>query len=240
MKKEFDVAGMTCNGCVASVKRHLEAVEGVASAEVTLVPPKAVIQMDTQVTDDLLQRSVGKYKLQPIKSGESIELKPSENLPEKTLSTYKPLLIIVAFITGVSLLSQYPFTDFSWMLWMRYFMAGFFLVFSFFKLLNVEGFAESYSMYDIVAKRWKSWGYIYPFVELILGVLYLTGIALFYTNLATVVILGISTIGVVQSTMSKQKIKCACLGDVFNLPMSTVTVVEDVTMVLMALLMLFV
>jgi len=44
------------------------------------------------------------------------------------------------------------------MRWMNHFMAGFFLVFSFFKLLNLKGFAESYSMYDIVAKHWNGWG----------------------------------------------------------------------------------
>ena len=56
------------------------------------------------------------------------------------------------------------------MLWMRYFMAGFFIVFSFFKFLNLAGFAESYAMYDELAKRVKVYGLVYPFLELFLGV----------------------------------------------------------------------
>ena len=52
---------------------------------------------------------------------------------------------------------------------MRHFMAGFFIVFAFFKLLNIQGFADSYRMYDIVAAKWPGWGYVYPFVELALG-----------------------------------------------------------------------
>ena len=118
-------------------------------------------------------------------------------------------------------------------------MAGFFLVFSFFKLLNIKGFADSYAMYDLVAARWRTWGLIYPFVELTLGILYLTNSFPVYTNWITIVVLGVSTIGVIKSNLAKKKIQCACLGDVFNLPMSTVTIVEDVTMVAMATFMLF-
>ena len=121
---------------------------------------------------------------------------------------------------------------------MRHFMAGFFIVFTFFKLLNIQGFADSYGMYDIVAAKWPRWGYVYPFVELGLGVLYLINVFPFWTNVVTIVVLGVSSIGVIQSNLNKRKIKCACLGDVFNLPMSTVTIVEDVSMVAMAGLML--
>ena len=118
-------------------------------------------------------------------------------------------------------------------------MAGFFIVFSFFKLLNLDGFASSYSMYDWVARRWFTWGYIYPFVELALGVLYLINLTPMATNWITVLVLGVSSLGVIESNLRSKKIKCACLGDVFNLPMSTVTIVEDVGMVSMALLMIY-
>ena len=49
------------------------------------------------------------------------------------------------------------------------------MVFHFFKLLNLKGFAESYSMYDVIAKKWSSWGYVYAFIELALGIAFLTG-----------------------------------------------------------------
>ena len=160
-------------------------------------------------------------------------------MPKKTIATYRPLILIIGFILGITLLSQYPLENFSGMLWMRHFMAGFFLVFAFFKLINIDGFANSYQMYDIIASKWKGWSYIYPFVELGLGVLYLTNIVPFVTNLATFIILGVSSIGVIRSVMDKRKIKCACLGDVFNLLMSTVTIIEDLTMVAMVGTMLF-
>jgi copper chaperone CopZ len=242
MIKQYRISGMTCGGCVASVKQNLEEHPMVTRAEVTLDPPQATISMDMPVPITILESALGKkYSLleAEAKMFEDGNIdNAQESLPQKTLTTYKPLLLIIGFIAGVSALSQYPSDSFQWMLFMRHFMAGFFIVFSFFKLLNLSGFASSYSMYDVVAAKWYGWGFIYPFVELGLGVLFLINAFPIYTNVATIIILGVSTIGVVQSNLQKRAIKCACLGDVFNLPMSTVTIVEDVGMILMSVAML--
>lgn len=238
MEKEYIITGMTCNGCVAKVKKSLEAIKGVEEANIQLGAPQGKLKLQNPVPINILQEAIGHYKIQEIKK-DFPEEKRNEDLPNKSITTYKPLLLIIAFIAGVSLLVQFPFNDFSGMLWMRYFMAGFFLVFAFFKFLNIEGFATSYRMYDIVAERWKTWAYIYPFVELSLGILYLINVMPILTNSITLVVLGVSSIGVIKSNLNKRKIKCACLGDVFNLPMSTVTIVEDLSMVAMAGIMLF-
>jgi len=124
------------------------------------------------------------------------------------------------------------------MQWMQHFMAGFFLVFSFFKMLNLKGFAESYVMYDVVAKRLPAWAYIYAFTELALGLAFLINFNPLITNSVTFVVMSISIIGVLQSVLNKKKIQCACLGAVFNLPMSTVTIIEDALMIAMSGIML--
>jgi hypothetical protein len=124
------------------------------------------------------------------------------------------------------------------MRWTNHFMAGFFLIFSFFKLLNLKGFATSYAMYDVVAMRFKPWGYIYPFIELGLGIAMLFNFESFITNVVCLAVMTVSLIGVLQSVLNKRKIKCACLGDVFNLPMSTVTIIEDGLMIAMSVYML--
>ena len=121
---------------------------------------------------------------------------------------------------------------------MSNFMAGFFLVFSFFFFLNLRGFADSYSMYDVMARKWTGWGYVYAFVELVLGIAFLTGFNPILTNSVTFVVMSVSIVGVLQSVFNKRKIKCACLGDVFNLPMSTVTIIEDALMIAMSGFML--
>ncbi len=241
MEKQYTITGMTCGGCVANVKRALENMPEVKAAQIQLNSPEGVLTFEKEVSENQLQQklsAIGGYTIKEIKQPPKQE--KEEELPKKSITTYKPLILIVVFITAISGLAQYPSKAFSGMLWMQYFMAGFFIVFAFFKLLNIKGFASSYSMYDIIAGKWYSWGYIYPFVELTLGVLYLLNIAPFATNLATVIILGVSSIGVIKSNLDKKKIKCACLGDVFNLPMSTVTIVEDLTMVAMALFMLII
>jgi hypothetical protein len=173
------------------------------------------------------------------------------------LSTYYPLLLILAFILGGSLLIQMglhagmmvepmgAFTHFGMGLMsasasetMRYFMAGFFLVFAFFKLLDIRAFANAYAGYDLLAARWQGWGLVYPFVELALGIAYLANFNPPLTAWATIIVMGFSAIGVIRAVMSKSQIQCACLGTVFKLPMSTVTIVEDVGMALMAVWML--
>jgi copper chaperone CopZ len=240
MVKKYNISGMTCGNCVAKVKTALESIEEVEVAEVGLTSPQAIIEFSAPAELGKLKARIaedGNYVIEEFRS--AVPKETVDALPEKSFTTYKPLFLIVAFIAGVSLLAQYPFDGFSGKMWMRHFMAGFFIVFSFFKLLNLKGFANSYRMYDIVAGKWKGWGFIYPFVELGLGIAYLINFAPFVTNLTTVIVLGVSSIGVIKSNLDKREIKCACLGDVFNLPMSTVTIIEDLVMVAMAAVMLF-
>ena len=245
MTKEYTITGMTCNGCLAKVNRTINALDEIQEATIQLEYPQAKIVASESLSlkdINLALKKVGNYTIseeyQETVQAPLPEIKKQEPLAEKSITTYKPLILIVGFIAAVTVLSQYPFSDFSGMLWMRHFMAGFFIVFAFFKLLNLKGFADSYRMYDIVAAKWKAWGYMYPFVELALGILYLINITPFFTNMVTVFVLGVSSIGVIKSNLDKKKIKCACLGDVFNLPMSTVTIVEDLSMVVMAAAML--
>lgn len=244
MKKEYTIAGISCGSCVAKIEDALSGIKGVS---VQVTSPQLIICNETPPTKDEINRLIkakGNYKIvegtEENKPHPLPEIKKANPLPTIKLSTYKPLLLIVGFIAGVSLLSQFPLDTFSFKLWMRHFMAGFFIVFAFFKLLNLNGFADSYQMYDVIAGKWKLWGFIYPFVELTLGLLYLTNLFPFGTNLTTAVILGVSSIGVIKSNLEKKKIKCACLGDVFNLPMSTVTIIEDLVMLIMALAMLLI
>jgi hypothetical protein len=141
-------------------------------------------------------------------------------------------------VAGIAAIASFDAQTFSWHQWMRYFMAGFFIVFSFFKFLDLKGFARSYAMYDLLAKQWKGYGYVYPFLELGLGVLYLTAINLPATHVATIIIMGFSSIGVIRNMLSPNQVQCACLGTVFKLPLGNVTLVEDLLMVAMAGVML--
>jgi copper chaperone CopZ len=239
MTHEFSITGMTCGSCVANVKKTLERVPGITAARVSLDPPVASLDMERHVSLSELKealKSHPKYQISEAPMSTAKHVMPTVEAEEKKSfwEAYKPILLVFAFILGVTLLVEFTAEGFDGMRWMRHFMAGFFLVFSFFKLLDVPAFAMSYSSYDIVARRWLGWGYVYPFVELTFGLLFLTNFLSVFTNAATLVVMSVSTVGVIQSLLAKRKFQCACLGAVFNLPMSTVTLVEDLLMVGMA------
>ncbi len=233
MTHKYQVTGMTCSSCEAKVKSSLLMVENVVGVKVSKDENSATITMDKHIALDKLQKSLPeKYQISAMQHSE---------IAEKTkgwLETYKPILLIFFYITLVTVLIQHINHHFDAMQWMQHFMAGFFLVFSLFKMLNLKGFAESYVMYDVLAKRIPIWAYAYAFVELGLAIAYTVNFNPFITNITTLIVMSISIIGVLQSVLNKRKIQCACLGAVFNLPMSTVTIIEDALMIVMSGFML--
>ena len=242
MTHDYQVTGITCTGCVSKVKTLLEKVPGVTAAEVGL-DGKVQVTMNRHIATPDLQaalRDVPQYQLAEVDHAAAAATLPDEDTERTFWQTYKPILLVFGYILGATLLQEAAAGGFDWMRWMRHFMAGFFLVFSFFKMLDVASFAASYSSYDVAARRWLGWGYAYPFVELTLGALFLLNSNPLVTNCLTFVIMGVSTIGVVQSLWAKRRFQCACLGVVFNLPMSNITLFEDVLMVAMSGAMLLV
>ncbi len=239
MTHQYQLSGLTCGGCAATVKKALSQIADIQSVEINEPYNEATISMTKHVTTDTLKEALKSHPKYTISDKMMAKTIPSVNTAfdergKSWFETYKPLLLIFGYITLVSC-----FAGKDWMTMMRYFMGGFFLVFSFFKMLDLHGFADSYRMYDIVAKAVPSYGFIYPFIELWLGLAYLIDFQPFTTNITTLVVMSVSLIGVTQSVLNKQKIQCACLGTVFNLPMTTVTIIEDLLMVVMAATMLF-
>jgi copper chaperone CopZ len=233
---KFNVSGMTCGGCVNRVKAVLS--QYAENVEVTLEPAEAVLTNATVELDTLNNAliHVGHYKLTSTKSNQDTNKNISEI--KKWLATYKPLLLVFGYIFLVTFTVEVSNGEFILHRWMPNFMAGFFIVFSFFKLLDLKGFANSYAMYDILAKRSNIYAYLYPFIELGLGTMYLLGWQSVLTNALTLGLMTFSSIGVILAVLNKQKIRCACLGTGFNLPMTTVTIIEDLLMAAMAAWML--
>ena len=247
MTHTYEVTGMTCEACEYKIQHVLGHVAGVKAVTPDKTHNTATIEMEKHIPVAVFQEALKPY---PKYSINEKTVSPAvhttvfeEEAPKSWLATYKPLLLIFGFITGISALTAFhanifEAAHFSGMHFMNHFMAGFFLVFSFFKFLNLKGFAESYAMYDILAMKVPAYGYAYPFIELALGLAYLVNFEPQATNIATIVVMGFSSIGVIMSVLNKKKIRCACLGAVFNLPMSTVTIIEDLLMVGMAVAML--
>ena len=58
MKKTMKIEGMMCGHCEATVKKALEGLDGVASAEVSHEAGTAVVELSTDVADDVLKKTV--------------------------------------------------------------------------------------------------------------------------------------------------------------------------------------
>ncbi len=214
-------------------------VGDVTEAEVQLAVPQATLTMQKHIPLSILQNAVNKagdYTITEADGGMHSIIATGDT--GTWWHTYKPVLLIGVYITIVTLLINHDGSGFNWHSWMQHFMAAFFLVFSFFKLLDLKGFAESYATYDIVARKWFAWGYVYSFIELALGLAFLLNFNPVVTNVVTFIVMTVSIIGVLESVVNKRKIQCACLGTVFNIPMSTVTIIEDALMIGMSGVML--
>ncbi|MFT4095248.1 MAG: heavy metal-associated domain-containing protein [Niabella sp.] len=242
MTHTYNIQGMTCKSCVAKVKSELLKLGDITEAEVQLAAPQATITMQKHIPLTALQAAIhkaGRYMIFEERTTMPPGTVPATDTESSNLLVaYKPVLLIAAYITLLSFITATTAGKTDWMLWMRVFMSGFFISFSFFKMLNLKGFADSYSMYDIIAKKFYVWGYIYSFIELALGMAYASDFNPLFTNTVAFIVMAISLIGVLQSVLNKKRIQCACLGTVFNLPMSTVTIIEDSAMIIMSAIML--
>ncbi|SER06696.1 Heavy-metal-associated domain-containing protein [Hyunsoonleella jejuensis] len=235
MKHTYTVTGMTCNGCKASVEDALNALPEVSNASVNLETSEATIEMSEHISINILQNTLSdKYS---ISEKNIFNNAPEVRVEDKSdLQQLFPLFLIFGYITIASiLLNIKPWDGNGFML---DFMGLFYIVFSFFKLLDLKGFPESFRMYDPLAKVVPVYGWIYPFIEVVLGLLFLMRIEIPIALAVTLVILGITTIGVTKTLIDKKSIQCACLGTALKLPMTKATFIENSIMIVMAIIML--
>jgi cation transport ATPase len=241
MKHTYTIEGMTCGGCKASVEKYLNEIEHVTNVAVNLEKGEAILTMDADITTDVFQNVLSEKFIISKKLEKKGDAAPKISLTsleedKSKLQQLKPLLIILFYITTASVLLNYN----EWFLgeFMLDFMGLFYIVFSFFKMLDVSGFKTSFAMYDPIAKKVPFYGKIYPFIETALGLLFLMRFEIDIALVATLVILGITTIGVTKTLLDKKSIRCACLGTALKLPMTEATFIENAIMIVMAVLML--
>ena len=230
------IDGMHCQACVTRLTQALTTIPGIASAQVSLTPPQATIHSAIPIPLATLQSAAsaaGHYRVRESGLPLAALSTPAAIDAPKNPSLY-PLFLIIAFITGTVILIALQRHAWDTHAAMLDFMAAFFLVFSFFKLLDLPNFATAYQSYDLLANRSRLYALLYPFLELALGVAYLTRWQLTITNTATLTLMVVSSLGVIQAVASKRQIRCACLGTALNLPMTTVTIIEDIGMAAMA------
>lgn len=242
MKHRYSISGMTCDACAEKVRKALLGHPEVTEVQLRHEAPEVVVTMRSHVPTSLLAdrvRASGHYDLYATGKELPVKEHPEEQKSARSWwQTYKPVLLLTILLAAASLSVALQVNEDPLNAGMRTFMAGFFFAFSYFKLLDLQNFANAYVRYDLLARHWRGYAYIYPFLELALGCAYAANLVPFITNSAAILLMGFSSLGVIQSVYLNRQIQCACLGTVFKLPMSTITIVEDLSMVAMAAAML--
>lgn len=102
--------------------------------------------------------------------------------------------------------------------------------------MDLPSFVRSFALYDIIAQRWNSYGYIYPLIEIVLGLIYIFNTQMHYMLGLNIVALVVSILGIISAyrvISSGKDIACACMGTYWQLPMTRVTIMENGAMFLM-------
>ena len=218
---------MHCEACVSKIEEALYNINGIEKVAVNLKNEMATIQGDAKIDkiinfiDDL---------------GYTAALNNNSEIKESTVIKLFPLYLSFLYITAGSLIinrSEFILENF-----MYDFMGLFFIVFSFFKFLDYKNFPGTFKMYDPIAKVIPLYGWIYPFIESTLGLAFLIREQLYIALIISLIILVITTVGVVTTLMRKESIQCACLGTALKLPMTTATIIENSIMLFMTVWML--
>ncbi len=235
MTHTYTFSGMTCNGCKQSVEDALLKLDAVESVQVNLEAQDATITMSTHLETSILQKALPE-KYQISEKQETNVFQSTSEADKSELKQLFPLFLIFAYLITAAFLLNYNPMD--WSSFMLDFMGLFYVVFSFFKLLDLKGFPESFKMYDPLAKLIPAYGWIYPFIEVGLGIMFLMRIEINIALITTLIVLGITTIGVTKTLLDKKAIQCACLGTALKLPMTKATFIENSIMIIMAIAML--
>ena len=226
MKQEFVIGGMTCGNCKKGVEEKLNSITGISGIQVDLKSGTTEIETPETLYFGVIEAVLGsKY-----------------TVTDKIVETPKwkelfPLALIFIYVLLGAVFLQLP--TFSRSGFMMDFMGLFFIVFSFFKFLGYRSFPTSFATYDPIAKAIPIYGWIYPFLETTLGLAFLFQFEVTLALWLSLFVLLVTTFGVLQSLLNKNKIQCACLGTVLNLPMTEATLIENIVMILMALGLLF-
>ena len=225
----FKIKGIKCNKCIDEVLNDLKINIELNLIEINFNEKELKVSSTKKLTKEKIQSYLKpKYKL--------TDVTKKENLNKISLNKIKqlyPLFLILTYILISSTILNYNnlvLNDF-----MLDFMGQFFIVFSFFKFLNLRGFKNSFKIYDPLAKKFNFYSWIYPVLETLVGISFLMRFEYQIFAYVSILILTPTTIGVINALNRKEKIKCACLGSILNLPMTEATLIENGLMILMSL-----
>jgi glutaredoxin len=158
--------------------------------------------------------------------------------PEAT--SYRPVIALFTMTALTAMAASYAATgDLFTVRAAEWFIAFSMVVLALLKLQNVESFATMFLNYDLLAKRWVPYSYVYPFAEGTAGVLMVAG-ALSWLSVPLALFIGtIGAVSVFKAVyIDKRELKCACVGGSSNVPLGFISLTENLMMIGMAFWMM--
>ncbi|MBF24926.1 MAG: heavy metal transporter [Flavobacteriales bacterium] len=229
--QQFKIDGVKCNACINDILYDLKQNKHINSVDMNSDLNELYISSEKQFTAVQIQSYIkSQYKVLTKTNRKNITLKKINKIKK-----LYPLILIITYIFLSSILINID--DLNLNNLMLDYMGIFFIVFSFFKFLDLKGFKNSFMCYDIIAKKVSLYGYIYPFIEITISSFLLFRYNVDLALVITIIILSFTTFGVINTLRNKINTKCACLGSTFNLPMTEATLIENFIMIIMSLIM---
>ncbi len=231
----FKIHGMTCQGCADKIKQAFNSDIRINSVKVSFETNELTIDsyenFNSAEIESILS-SIGNYGI----------LQDEPNVEPKFiqyLQLNKPILLSLLIVIILSLSLQAPNKTFDLNNWMTTYMGIFFVLFSFLKLFDVKTFGLTFAKYDMLAKKIPGFSITYPFLEFLLGLAFLTQTILIIASIITLMIMTSQLIGITKVLKNHETIRCACLGSSINLPITHITLLENMVMILMSLYMIY-
>lgn len=159
---------------------------------------------------------------------------------DKDAKTYTPVIAIFAAAALMALAVSWA--AYGTLLTMRaaeWFIAISMCLLAVQKLRDLDAFSNTFLGYDLLARRYVRYAYIYPFAELLAGVLMIAGALIWFAAPLALFIGAIGAVSVFKAVyIEKRDLRCACVGGNSNVPLGFVSLLENVLMVAMAVWML--
>jgi glutaredoxin/predicted outer membrane protein len=153
--------------------------------------------------------------------------------------SYRPVIVLFALTALLAMAVSHAVYDSPITLRAAEWFIGFsMVVLALLKLQNVETFSTMFLNYDLLARRWGRYGYIYPFAEGLAGLLMVAGVLTWLSVPLALVIGGVGAVSVFKAVyIDRRELKCACVGGAGNVPLGFVSLTENLMMVAMAIWM---
>ena len=108
------------------------------------------------------------------------------------------------------------------------------------KLMDIDSFAESFEKYDLITQQAKPYAKAFPFLELLLGLGFLSGVAPLIVGLGSLILGTSGAISVFKAVyVDKLELNCACVGGNSKAPLGAISFLENAIMVGMGAFLIF-